>query len=69
MHIQDDLSMKENNFTWAKLVDAVWVDNPVGAFGRDNQSSGAHAPSAGTGFATADNNGGYGARLMFSAPF
>lgn len=30
MRIQDHLSMQPNNFTWVKLVDAIWVDNPVG---------------------------------------
>lgn len=28
--IQDDLSMKQNEFGWSNLADMLWVDNPVG---------------------------------------
>lgn len=30
MRVQDDLSLKPNNFSWNTLVDTFWVDNPVG---------------------------------------
>ncbi|KAH8115245.1 alpha/beta-hydrolase [Phellopilus nigrolimitatus] len=30
IRVQDDLSMKANNYSWSKLVDQFWVDNPVG---------------------------------------
>ncbi|KAI5123819.1 hypothetical protein M0805_009111 [Coniferiporia weirii] len=30
LRIQDDLSMKPNNYSWNNLVDSFWVDNPVG---------------------------------------
>lgn len=30
LRVQDDLSLRANNFSWNTLVDTFWVDNPVG---------------------------------------
>lgn len=32
LRIQDDLSIKANEFAWSTLADMFWIDNPVGAF-------------------------------------
>ncbi|KAL5537214.1 hypothetical protein ACEPAF_1037 [Sanghuangporus sanghuang] len=42
LHVTDSGSMAPNNFSWDKLADYIWVDQPVG-----------------TGFSTAESNGGY----------
>ena len=38
LRIQDDLSMKQNEFAWSTLADMFWIDNPVGAFREVNDA-------------------------------